>query len=100
MFSLLTDKRKIMRLTKNELKIITNYLEFDNHIPNLDSEDRIKLLNRFRTELPVNELNIHLVSVAKHPLPRPMEAWNEAQKLDLPDYIDWHLAQEKRGNER
>ena len=50
-----------MRLTKNELKIITNYLEFDNHIPNLDSEDRIKLLNRFRTELPVNELNIHLV---------------------------------------
>jgi hypothetical protein len=50
-----------MKITEKELKIITNYLEFDNHIPNLDSEDRVKLLNRFRKEMPVNELNIDSV---------------------------------------
>ena len=31
-------------------------------------------------------------------LPRPLEAWNEAQKLDIADYIDWHLEKEKGGN--
>jgi hypothetical protein len=31
-------------------------------------------------------------------LPRPLEAWNEAQKLDVADYIDWHLEKEKSGN--
>ena len=31
-------------------------------------------------------------------LPRPLEAWNEAQKLDVADYIDWHLGKEKSGN--
>jgi len=45
-------------------------------------------------------LNIPIVSITKYPLPRPLEAWNEAQKLDVADYIDWHLEQEKRGNER
>ena len=45
-----------MKLTKDELKIIINYLEFGNHTTYLDNEDRIGLLNRLRTELSVNEL--------------------------------------------
>ena len=51
-----------MELSKSELKIITNYLEFNNHVPNLDDEDRVKLLNRFRTELPISELTTPDVS--------------------------------------
>jgi len=40
------------------------------------------------------------VSVAKHPLPRPLEAWKAAREMELSDYIEWHLEQERRGNER
>jgi hypothetical protein len=43
----------------------------------------------------VKKFNISGVGFA---LPRPLEAWNEAQKLDVADYIDWHLEKEKSGN--
>jgi hypothetical protein len=46
------------------------------------------------------QCNIHDVSVAKHPLPRPLEAWKAAREMELSDYIEWHLEQERRGNER
>ena len=44
-------------------------------------------------------LHLQRVSVAKHPLPRPLECWNKARKLDCGDYIEWHLKKE-RGNAR
>jgi hypothetical protein len=47
----------------------------------------------------VKNLNLHVVSVAKHPLPRPLECWNKARELDCGDYIEWHLEKE-RGNAR
>ena len=40
------------------------------------------------------------VSVAKHPLPRPLEAWKNAREMELSEYIEWHLEQERRGNAR
>ena len=44
--------------------------------------------------------NLPHVSVAKHPLPRPLEAWKQAREMELSDYIEWHLEQERRGNAR
>jgi len=44
-------------------------------------------------------LPIQRVSVAKHPLPRPLECWNKARELECGDYIEWHLNKE-RGNAR
>lgn len=44
-------------------------------------------------------LHLQRVSVAKHPLPRPLECWNKARELDCGDYIEWHLKKE-RGNAR
>lgn len=40
------------------------------------------------------------VSVAKHTLPRPLEAWENARNMELSEYIEWHLEQERRGNAR
>ena len=45
------------------------------------------------------QCNLPVVSVAKHPLPRPLECWNKARELDCGDYIEWHLNKE-RGNAR
>ena len=53
-------------------------------------EDVQTLLNRQK-----EQLRLHVVGFT---LPRPLEAWNEAQKLDVADYIDWHLEKEKSGN--
>jgi hypothetical protein len=39
-------------------------------------------------------LDIPPVSVAKHPLPRPLEAWKKARELSLSDYINWHMTKE------
>jgi hypothetical protein len=39
-----------MILNKREREIIMNYLEFGNHIPNLEDSDRINLFNRFKNE--------------------------------------------------
>lgn len=74
----------------------------------LSSEKRqIRLiLTQFAQELVrgdnTGDSSLHLqrVIVAKHPLPRPLEAWNAANKMDCGDYIEWHLEQEKRGNAR
>jgi hypothetical protein len=54
---------------------------------------RAELSNYFKSE--VKKLTLTDVGFT---LPRPLEAWNEAQKLDVTDYIDWHLEKEKSGN--
>jgi hypothetical protein len=41
---------------------------------------------------------IPVVSVAKHTLPRPLEAYREAQNKTCGEYVDWFLKEEKRGN--
>ena len=90
----LQDKLEICEIALNEVNdceelepaykdIIKAYRE---HIADL--EEFLKLL-------PIQH-----VSVAKHPLPRPLEAWKNAREMELSDYIEWHLAQEKRGNAR
>lgn len=67
------------------------------------TEDCSELVERLELADPStqkNEFVIPAVSVAKLPLPRPLEAWSEARRLDLGDYIEWHLEQERRGNAR
>ena len=52
------------------------------------------------SEMLVKNCSIPDVSVAKHPLPRPLECWNKARKVGCGEYIEWHLEQERRGNAR
>ena len=60
-----------------------------------------KLLQEQANGVDTSDSGLHLqrVSVAKHPLPRPLECWNKARELDCGDYIEWHLEKE-RGNAR
>jgi hypothetical protein len=79
---------------KETLTELKNMLS-DAMITQIDLDLKIKLVCK------LNEaLRIHDVSVAKHPLPRPLEAWKAAREMELSDYIEWHLEQERRGNER
>lgn len=57
-------------------------------------KEHIADLEEFLKLLPIQR-----VSVAKHPLPRPLECWNKARELECGEYIEWHLDKE-RGNAR
>jgi len=62
--------------------------------------ERIELKDRLEDVKLFDEMLSHPKQedekeLKQYPLPRPMEAWKKAQELDLPDYIDWHLAKEK-----
>lgn len=80
------------------IKLIDAYWKFDNDQQHLstwhDKQDLIEAVKQ------VKNCNAPAVSVAKHPLPRPMEAWKNARNMELSDYIEWHLEQERRGNAR
>lgn len=69
-------------------KYINLEVERDILIIKLERQEKV---NKELTE----QLRLHCVGFT---LPRPLEAWNEAQKLDVADYIDWHLEKEKSGN--
>lgn len=61
--------------------------------------EKVEMLVEF-VEKQLKNCNLPHVSVAKHPLPRPLEAWKQAREMELSDYIEWHLEQERRGNAR
>jgi len=86
-----------MNRTKDEL-----LLECIKHFEHI--EDFLGFNRLSSTKSLINDieqaLRIHDVSVAKHSLPRPLEAWKAAREMELSGYIEWHLEQERRGNER
>jgi len=87
-----------MKLDEDYKKVI-NELQKNFGWSNIDilPESYQDLLND--TIMAVKNLTIQRVSVAKHPLPRPLECWNKARELECGDYIEWHLNKE-RGNAR
>ena len=64
---------------------VEEFDEFDVFVANVAGE---------YAEQQVKNCNALAVSVAKHPLPRPLEAWKKARELSLSDYINWHMTKE------
>ena len=77
---------------------LTGYSELE--LTDRLSEPLIQPIDALTAMTIVKLLAKPAVSVAEHPLPRPLEAWKNAREMELSDYIEWHLEQERRGNAR
>ena len=80
----------------NELRLLEEIR--NDFVSKFDNDPQVKrICNVMINEFKARSKALTLTDVGCS-LPRPLEAWNEAQKLDVADYIDWHLEKEKSGN--
>ena len=84
--------------TKEDIEKAKQYL--DNEGYGTGSNFTVNAVANLMAEYSAKNCVIPAVSVAKHPLPRPLEAWKNARNMELSEYIEWHLEQERRGNAR
>ena len=84
--------------TKEDIEKAKQYL--DNEGYGTGSNFTLNAVANLMAEYAAKNCVIPAVSVAKHPLPRPLEAWKNARNMELSEYIEWHLEQERRGNAR
>lgn len=79
-----------MILNKKERQIIMNYLEFSNHIPNLDDSDRINLFNRFKNEYK----ELVVLKDSKD----IFDMWRMAQKYNCDDFYNMIMSTHRESN--